>query len=166
MNIKVEETQTKLNKGHAALWEHDWAGAVTAYNEVMVEAPGNPVAMASLGLAMFHQKKYRDALQLFQQLSTRYPEDPMPMERIARIYERDGLLHESAASFSRAAELQLKTRDVERAISDYQAIIRIEPNNQDARARLAMIYNKLGRKRKQLRNSLISRLSCSDWVIL
>lgn len=148
MNIQVEVTQSKLNKGHAALWEHDWTGAVNAYNEVLGEAPGNPVAMASLGLAMFHQKRYRDALQLFQQLSTQYPEDPMPMERIARIYEREGLLHEAGVSFARAAELQLKTRDVERAIADYQSIIRIEPNNQNARSRLAMIYNKLGRKKE------------------
>jgi len=146
MNVMDQGLQTKLNDGHAALWEHDWESAVNAYNEVLLTAPDNPVAKASLGLAKFHQKKFHDALQLFQQLASQYPEDPMPMERIARIHEREGLLAEAAASFSRAAELQLKTRDVERALADYLSIIRIDPENQVARARLAMIYEKLGRK--------------------
>lgn len=140
--------QTKLNNGHAALWEHDWDSAVAAYNEVLIETPDHPVAKASLGLAKFHQKKYREALLLFQELARQFPEDPMPMERIARIYEREGLLSEATKSFARAAELQLKTRDVERSISDYFAIIRLEPGNQVARARLAMIYEKLGRKKE------------------
>lgn len=146
MKVTDQALQTKLNNGHAALWEHDWDSAVKAYNEVLLSAPENPVAKASLGLAKFHQKKFNDALQLFQQLAAQYPEDPMPMERIARIYEREGLLAEAAASFTRAAELQLKTRDVERSIADYLAIIRIDPENQVVRARLAMIYEKLGRK--------------------
>lgn len=148
MNVMDQGLQTKLNNGHAALWEHDWENAVNSYNEVLLEAPDHPVAKASLGLAKIHQKKFHDALLLFQQLARQYPEDPMPMERIARIYEREGLTAEATESFARAAELQLKTRDVERSISDYFAIIRIDPGNQVARARLAMIYEKLGRKKE------------------
>ena len=148
MNFNDQGLQTKLNNGHAALWEHDWENAVNAYNEVLLKAPDHPVAKASLGLAKFHQKKYREALILYQELAGQYPEDPMPMERIARIYEREGLLGEAADSLTRAAMLQLKTRDVERSITDYLSIINIEPENQVARARLAMIYEKLGRNKE------------------
>ena len=146
MNVTDQALQAKLNNGHAALWEHDWDNAVRVYTEVLLSAPENPIAKASLGLAKFHQKKYIEALQLFQQLAAQYPEDPMPMERIARIYEREGLLAEASTSFFRAAELHLKAKDVEKSIADFQAVIRIEPNNQIARARLALIYERLGRK--------------------
>jgi len=148
MTINEDSLQSKLNKGHAALWDYDWEGAIDAYNEALLESPENPIGLSSLGLALFHQKNYRDSLRIFQKLASLYPDDPMPMERIARIYEREGLLLEAARSYSRAAELQLKSRDVDQSLSDYRAIIRISPENQEARARMAMIYDKLGRKKE------------------
>ena len=138
--------QTKLNQGHAALWEHDWAEAVKAYKDALTVSPDHPVGLASLGLALFHQNEFDASLDIFKQLMTRFPEDPMPRERLARIYEREGKLHEAVRCFLQAAELHLKARDVERSLADYHIAIRLDPRNQDARARIAMILTKLGRK--------------------
>lgn len=146
MNSEEGHVQNILNKGHTALWEHDWDGAVQAYNAALQEVPDHPVGLSSLGLALFHQKKFSDSLRIFQQLARQYPEDPMPMERIARIYEREGLLQEAVRSYYQAAEKQLKSRDVDRSLADYRAILRLNPNNQDVRARVAMVFVKLGRK--------------------
>ena len=148
MNTDMTVIQSLLNKGHAALWDHDWEEAVAAYSEALVESPDHPVGLASLGLAYFHQKRYSESMEIFQQLSEKDPGDPMPMERISRIHERQGLLQEAVSSYNRAAELQLKSRDVDRAMADYQEILRLDPENQEARTRLAMIYNRLGRNRE------------------
>lgn len=145
MNSESAILQSLLNKGHAALWDHDWDEAVAAYTEALVESPDHPLGLSSLGLAYFHQKRFRESLEIFQQLSEQNPADPMPMERISRIHERQGMLQEAIASYSRAAELQLKALDIDRSIADYQEILRLDPENQEARTRLAMIYNKLNR---------------------
>ena len=146
MNIEEGQVQNILNKGHTALWDHDWDSAVQAYNEALQEFPDHPVGLSSLGLALFHKKRYSESLQIFQQLARQLPEDPMPMERIARIYEREGLLPEAVRSYYQAAERQLKSRDVDHSLSDYRAILRMNPNNQDVRAKIAMVFAKLGRK--------------------
>ena len=146
MSIDQSSILSKLNEGHAALWEHDWDGAVLAYNEALATAPENDSALSGMGLALFHQKRYSDSLRIFQELAHKNPDDPMPMERIARIYEREGLLSEAAHSFYRAGELQLKNRDVDRALSDYRTVLRFDPENQNVRARLGMVFSKLGKK--------------------
>lgn len=148
MSSDQSSIQTKLNEGHAALWEHDWDSAVQAYNKALAAAPDNDSALAGKGLALFHQKRYTDSLRIFQELTRKNPNDPMPMERIARIYEREGLLTEAAHSFYQAGELQLKNRDVDRALSDYRTVLRFDPENQNVRARLGMVFSKLGKKQE------------------
>lgn len=148
MTIAQSDFQVKIAKGHNALWDHDWAGAVQAYNDALLVVPDNPSALASLGLALFHQKSYSESLRIFQKLARENPLDPMPMERIARIYEREGLLQEAARSFYQAGELQLKNRDLDRAFADYRAVLRIDPQNQGVRARMGMVFSKLGKKKE------------------
>jgi tetratricopeptide (TPR) repeat protein len=138
--------QTLMNQGHSAAWDQDWDKAVELYHLALEEAPDQPTALASLGLAYFQLKQYDDALRLYQRVSALQPDDPMPFEKIARIYERTGLLNEAVQSFMQGAEMQLKTRDVDRAIDDFNNAIVLTPDNQTVHTRLAMIYDKLGRK--------------------
>lgn len=128
------------------MWDHNWGSAIQAYDEALQEAPDNYTAMAGLGLALFQQKNYRESLRIFLRLAQDYPLDPMPIERIARIYEREGLLSEAARSYYQAAELQLSNRDIERAFSDYRAVLGFYPQNQPVRARMALVLSKLGKK--------------------
>ncbi len=148
MTIDQSNFQVKLNKGHTALWEHDWERAVQAYNEALEAAPDDLSTLASLGLALFHQKNYSESLRIFQRIAHENPLEPMPMERIARIYEREGLLAEAAHSFYQAGDLQLKNRDVDRSLSDYRSVLRFDPQNQNVRARMGMIFSKLGKKKE------------------
>jgi len=150
MTFAQSDFQTKLNKGHAALWDHDWDGAVQAYHDALMTTPDHQTALASLGLALFYQKNYSEALRIFQKLARENPLDPMPMERIARIYEREGLLREAANCFYQAGELQLKNRDLERAFADYRAVLRFDPQNQSVRARMGMVFSKLGKKKEAI----------------
>lgn len=69
MSIDQSSILSKLNDGHAALWEHDWDGAVLAYNEALATAPENDSALSGMGLALFHQKRYSDSLRIFQELA-------------------------------------------------------------------------------------------------
>jgi tetratricopeptide (TPR) repeat protein len=138
--------QTLMNQGHSAAWDQDWDKAVELYHQALEEVPDHPTALASLGLAHFQQKQYDEALRLYQRVSALQPDDPMPFEKVARIYERTGLLTEAVQSFMQGAEMQLKSHDVDRAIDDFNNALLLTPENQTVHTRLAMIYDKLGRK--------------------
>jgi tetratricopeptide (TPR) repeat protein len=138
--------QTSMNLGHSAAWDQDWDKAVEFYQQALDEVPDQPTALASLGLAHFQIKQYDEALRLYQRVSALQPDDPMPFEKIARIYERTGLLSEAVQSFMQGAEMQLKGHDVDRAIDDFNNALLLTPENQTVHTRLAMIYDKLGRK--------------------
>lgn len=138
--------QTLMSQGHSAAWDQDWEKAVEFYSKALEEFPDQPMALASLGLSHFQLKQYDEALRVYQRVSAITPDDPMPFEKIARIYERVGMLRESVQSFMQGAESELKAHDVERAIDNFNNAIRLDPENQTVHTRLAMIYDKLGSK--------------------
>lgn len=138
--------QTLMNQGHSAAWDQDWDKAAEFYRQALEESPDHPMALASMGLSFFQLKQYDEALRVYQRVSAIQPDDPMPFEKIARIYERVGMLHEAVQSFMQGAECQLKIHDVDRAVDDFNNAIRLDPENQTVHTRLAMVYDKLGHK--------------------
>jgi Flp pilus assembly protein TadD len=146
--------QTLMNQGHSAAWDQDWDKAAEYYRQALEESPDHPMALASLGLSHFQLKQYDEALRVYQRVSAIQPDDPMPFEKIARIYERVGMLQEAVQSFMQGAESQLKAHDVDRAVDDFNNAIRLSPDNQTVHTRLAMIYDKLGRKDEAVKEYL------------
>ena len=138
--------QTLMNQGHSAAWDQDWDKAAEFYKQALEEIPDHPAALASLGLSHFQLKQYDEALRNYQRVSALQPDDPMPFEKIARIYERIGLLQEAVQSYMQGGESELKGHDVDRAIDNFNNALRLNPENQTVHTRLAMIYDKLGRK--------------------
>ncbi len=138
--------QTLMDRGHSAVWDQNWSEAVEVYSQALSDNPDDPMGLASLGLAYFQLKKYEEALQTYQRLTILTPDDPMPYERISQIYEHVGMLNEAIKCYLQTAELQLKARDIDRAVDNYYDMIRLDPLNQAAHTRLAKIFDKLGRK--------------------
>lgn len=148
MTSDTANFQTLIDKGHSAVWSQDWHGAVDAYSQALSENPDDPMALSSLGLAYFQLKNYEEALRVFQRLTILMPDDPMPFERISRIYERVGMLNEAIKCYLHTAEFQLKARDVDRAVDNYYDVIRLDPLNQAAHTRLAKVFDRMGRKKE------------------
>lgn len=146
--------QTLMSQGHSAAWDQDWDKAIELYHQALEESPDHPMALASLGLSHFQLKQYDEALRLYQRVSALQPDDPMPFEKIARIYERMGMLQEAVQSYMQGAESQIKAHDVDRALDDFNSAIQLNPENQTVHTRMAMIYDKLGRKEEAVREYL------------
>ena len=100
MSNESAQFQTLMNQGHTAAWDQDWDQAAEKYRQALAESPDHPAALASLGLAYFQLKQYDDAMLSYKRCSALTPDDPMPFEKIARIYERTGMLNDSVQSFS------------------------------------------------------------------
>jgi tetratricopeptide (TPR) repeat protein len=155
--------EAAMNAGHSAAWDQDWDQAIRCYRQALNEFPDNPNGLTSLGLALFEKQDFDNALKAYQGASRLSPEDPLPVEKIARIYERIGRLPEAVRSCIDAAELHLKARNAEKAIENWNRSISLQPENITVRARLAMIYERMGRKQEAVTEylataSLLQRL--------
>ncbi len=110
--------QKAMNEGHSAAWDQEWSKAASAYRKALQEIPDQPKALNSLGLALFQLGDYDEALQIYKRVAQVSPQDPVPMEKLAQLLERTGHLNEAIAAATKAAELFLNQREVDKAIEN------------------------------------------------
>ena len=108
--------------------------------------PDHPKALNSLGLALFQQANFEEALQIYKRVAQISPQDPVPMEKLAQLLERTGHLKEAIEAASRAADLFLNQRDVDKAIENWVHVTTLDPEHVLAHSRLALAHEQLGHK--------------------
>src|SRR5690349_223421 len=138
--------QKSMNEGHSAAWDQEWGKAAVAYRKALQEMPDNPKALNSLGLALFQQGSYEEALQIYKRAAQVSHQDPSPMEKLAQLLERTGHLREAVEAASRAADLFLNQRDVDKAIENWVRVTMLDPDHVMAHSRLALAHERLGHK--------------------
>ncbi|MGZ9222535.1 MAG: tetratricopeptide repeat protein [Anaerolineales bacterium] len=138
--------QKSMNEGHSAAWDQEWGKAAAAYRKALQEIPDNPKALNSLGLALFQQGNYEEALQIYKRAAQVSPQDPSPMEKLAQLLERTGHLKEAIGAAARAAELFLNQRDVDKAMENWVRVTILDPDHAIAHSRLALAHERLGHK--------------------
>jgi tetratricopeptide (TPR) repeat protein len=138
--------QKSMNEGHSAAWDQEWNKAAVAYRRALQEMPDHPKALNSLGLALYQQGNFEEALQIYKRAAQVSPEDPLPMEKLAQLLERVGHLKEAVEIAARAAELFLNQRDVDKAIENWVRVTMLDPDNVMAHSRLALAHERLGHK--------------------
>jgi tetratricopeptide (TPR) repeat protein len=136
--------QKAMNEGHSAAWDQEWEKAAGAYRKALQEFPDHPKALNSLGLALYQMAQFEDALQIYRQVATLSPEDPMPIEKVAQLSERLGDLKIAVEAAARAADLYLNQRDADKAIENWVRVTTLNPENAVAHSRLALVHEKMG----------------------
>jgi tetratricopeptide (TPR) repeat protein len=147
--------QKTMEQGHSAAWEKKWDQAANFYRLALEESPDNPLALTSLGMALVEMNLYNEALAFYVRAAMSTPEDPLPVERIGWISEKQGKLQEALRAYLQAAELHLKGRDVDKAIETWRKACNIQPENLQARTRMALIFDRTGKKVDALHEYLI-----------
>jgi tetratricopeptide (TPR) repeat protein len=137
--------ENAMNQGHSAAWDQDWDKASSYYRIAIDEFPENYNAVNSLALALFELQKYMDSLQYYQRAAQLSPEDPMPMQKVAEIYERINDLTNAAKAYMDVAELFARNKNVENAILSWSRVVALNPDHMVAHTRLALVYERLGR---------------------
>src|SRR6185295_11372057 len=138
--------QKAMNEGHSAAWDQEWSKAASAYRTALQEMPDNPKALNSLGLALFQQANFDEALQIYSRVAQITPQDPSPMEKLAQLLERTGHLREAIDAAFKAADLFLNQRDVDKAIENWVRVTTLEPEHVLAHSRLALAHERLDHK--------------------
>ena len=136
--------QKAMNEGHSAAWDQEWDKAVAAYRQALQEFPDNPKALNSLGLALYQLGSIEEALQIYLNVASLSPDDPIPMEKVAQLSERTGDLKTAVDAALRAGDLFLKQRDTEKALENWVRVTNLNPENAIAHSRLAQVHEKLG----------------------
>ena len=145
MSGREKAFQKAMDQGHSAAWDQSWERAVGFYRQALEEIPDHPAALASLGLAYFELQDYDESLRCYMKTARLTPDDPVPVEKIAQVYERIGIPERARAASLQAAELYLKDRDVAKAIENWKRVIEFHPENLTAHSRLAQVYERLGK---------------------
>jgi tetratricopeptide (TPR) repeat protein len=143
-----------MELGHSAAWELDWDRAIQYYRKALAEFPDHPAGLTSLGLALLETGELKESLSLYHRASKASPNDPIPIEKCAEIFERLGQNKDAIERREAAAELYLRRRDVDKALSNWNSVARLAPDNLAARSRLAITYERLGRRREAVHEYL------------
>jgi tetratricopeptide (TPR) repeat protein len=137
-----------MRLGHSAAWEQQWDRAIEFYRKALAEFPDDPSALISLGLAFLETGRTEEALAAYPKAAKASLDDPIPAEKSAEIYES---LDETRLAIEQreiAADLYVRQRNADKAIENWTHSARLDPNNLAVRSRLALTFERLGRKRE------------------
>lgn len=158
MSGNHEVFQQLMSQGHSAAWDQVWERAEAFYRQALMEVPNHPQALTSLALVLFETQRFDEALEYYLRAVRASPEDPIPLEKVAQLYERLGKLQNAIQVSLKAAELHLKNRDVNSAIQNWVRITSLDPENLQAHGRLAVVYERLGNKER----AFVEYLACAS----
>jgi tetratricopeptide (TPR) repeat protein len=143
-----------MQLGHSAAWDLQWDRAIEYYNKALAEIPEDARALTSLGLALLETNQLKEALAIYRRAAKIAPEDPVPIERCAEIFERLGQPKEAIEHREAAGELYVRRKDAEKALESWTHVARLVPENLSARSRLALTHERLGRRRQAVHEYL------------
>ncbi len=143
-----------MRKGAQFAWDNDWAEAIAQFKIARIERPDDPVPPARLGQAYMELAEYTDALRFYQQAARLGPSDVVTLGHVADVFERTGQCDQAARTYMAVAELHLRDRSLDRAISNWERAARLDPGLLGARQRLVIIYQKQGRLSDSIREHL------------
>ncbi|MBG7610069.1 MAG: tetratricopeptide repeat protein [Anaerolineae bacterium] len=154
MSEQQNRYQVLMSQGHSSAWDLAWERAASFYEQALDEIANDPKALLNLALAWFKLEDYQKSLEYYLQAAKVKPNDPVPLEKIATLYRKLGQRGNASKFSLRAAENYLKEKSVDKAIENWGFAIANNPENLQAHARLAAIYERLGRKSQAAREYL------------
>lgn len=143
-----------MEAGHNAAWDQDWPVAIKAYTQAVREFTEDPEAHIHLGLALLRANRLEEALKIYNRAHGLAPDDPVPLEKSADILERMGRLKEAAQAYVRVSDVYLSQRDLDKAIGNWERATQLTPGLITIHAKLAQAYERVGDKRKAVRQYL------------
>ncbi len=145
MSEREDLFQKAMDQGHSAAWDQEWDQAAKFYRQALEEFPNHPKALINLALALYELQQFEESLRYYLRAAKADPGDPIPYEKVALLCERVGDIKRAEKASLQAAELYLKNRDVNKAIENWHRAIELEPENIQARLRLAVVYERMGK---------------------
>ncbi len=137
-----------MRLGNSAAWDLEWDRAIEFYRKALAEFPDDSQALTSLGLALLETDRTDEALAIYQQAVSVSADDPIPAEKCAEILESLGDVRQAIELRESAADRYVRQRNADKAIENWCHSARLDPENLAVRSRLALLFERLGKKRE------------------
>jgi tetratricopeptide (TPR) repeat protein len=133
-----------MEQTREAARQKNWEEALKQAVRALQEFPADADARSSVAVALFNTGKYPQALQIFEELRGNDPSNPFALEYLARIHERMGTTAAAVAAYTQLADLQQERRLGIRAIEALREVLRLRPDADDQRLRMARLIEESG----------------------
>ncbi|HEY0737586.1 MAG TPA: tetratricopeptide repeat protein [Herpetosiphonaceae bacterium] len=137
-----------MEQGRAAAQREDWSTALKEMLRAVQEIPNDLDARSSLAVALYHNEKYPQAIQLLEELRKRRGDDPYTLAYLARAYEGNQDFPQAVGILVRLGEQALEQRIIPEALEAFEEAIRLAPQDTDLRIRLAEVLVDAGDMRR------------------
>ena len=145
MTGNMSAYEEAMSKGHAAAWDQQWARAIACYRAALQEMPTDSAALTSLGFALLQSGKPEDALLIYQRAAAVTPGDPVAPEKCGEILAQLGRIQPAVQTYLAVAEVHLRRRDIDKAITNWGRVVALAPNHLAAHSRLALALERTGK---------------------
>jgi len=135
---------TAMEQGHTAAWDQCWDEAAGFYRQALKNFPSTR-KRSPAWVWRCSSSRITKVLCVAISPRSRLLRRPCAVEKISQIYERMGNQERARAASLQAAELQLKNRDISKAIENWTRVTHFQPENLTAHLRLALVYERMGK---------------------
>jgi tetratricopeptide (TPR) repeat protein len=133
-----------MEQSREAARQKSWDEALKQAVRALQEFPQDPDARSSVAVALFNTGKYVQALQILEELRRADPNNPFFLEYLARTHEQSGDAAAAFAAYIQLADLQQGRRLSAKAIEALREGLRLRPEAEDERLRLARLLQDTG----------------------
>jgi tetratricopeptide (TPR) repeat protein len=126
-----------MEQNREAARQNKWDDALKAAARAVQEFPKDINARTAAGVALFHTGKFAQALQVLEELRQGDQENPFFVDYIARTHEGQGNIDAAIKTYLNLIELHEKRRASAKIISVLREVLRLQPDMDKQRKRLA-----------------------------
>ncbi len=137
-----------IEQARAAAQRDDWATALKEALRAVQELPNDLDARSTLAVALYHNAKYPQAIQLLEDLRKRRGDDAYTLAYLARAYEGNGDVGRAVEILLALGDQALRERLIRDAIEAFEEAVRLTPQDVDLRIRLAETLVEAGDARR------------------
>jgi len=148
-----------LEQGRIAAQREDWPTALKEVLRAVQEFPNDLDARSTLAVALYHNEKYAQAIQLLEDLRKRRGADSFTLAYLARAYEGNAALDKAVEVLVTIGEQALEQRLLADAIEAFEEAVRLMPQHEEQRIRFAEVLVEAGDARRAAEQCLeVARL--------
>lgn len=135
-----------MEQGREATRTSQWDEALKNAVRALQEFPQDGEARTAAAVALFQTGKLDRALQILEELRATDPQNPFFLTYIAQAHARQGSSR-AVESYKLLADLHAAQKRPAQAVEALRELLRLRPEADDQRARLAKLYEEMGASR-------------------
>lgn len=133
-----------MEQSREAARQKVWDESLKQVVRALQEFPQDVDARSAAAVALFHTNKLAQSLQIFEELHKSDKNNPFFLEYIAQIHDQTGNVNGAVTAYSQVAELQQSRRLNMRAVEALREVLRLRPDADDQRLRMARLFEDMG----------------------